>query len=152
MPQSKLTSQDIMPKVRTVLKKATTQVKGKNIFMTAYQILAALPDGTRNQLLGYYGQGGKNSGNIPAATKVVSEAAEMVPDVEIVYFDTRFAAFMIENGPQINSVTPSADYCGLFRLPDGSPKARRGRLAPGIRSATLSSPRRSRRSPSPAGP
>lgn len=130
MPQwVMITSKDIVKNVEVVLRKATKREVGKNIFMTAYQILAALPRSVRKRLIRDYGQGGKGSGNIPAATKVVSEAAEEVANVEIVYMDTRRMWFVIPTTTGKNRVKPSRNtYCGLFRLPDGSPTARRCNL------------------------
>lgn len=130
MPQRvKITSKDIVQNVEVVLREAATREAGNNIFMTAYQILAELPPSVRKRLIRDYGQGGKGSGNIPAATKVVSEAAEVVANVEIVYMDTRCMWFVIPTTTGKNWVKPSGQkYCALFRLPDGSPTARRCKL------------------------
>lgn len=137
MPQPRLSPQSLIPKVQTVLKDAAKRNKGKNMFMTSYQILALLPEASRKRLIRDYGLGGKGSGHVPAATTVVSEAAQMVPDIEIMYFDTRFAFFEVPDGVKRDRVEPSAIYCGLFRLPDGSQDGRICKLPPGTAASTF---------------
>lgn len=143
MPQTVLTSQAILSKVQTVLKNATKREKGKNSFLTAYQILSALPETIRKRLIRQYGFGGKGAGQVPSAPQIVSEAAERVPDVEIMYLDTRCVSFVVDSGTTKRVVNPSGRYCGLFRLPDGSHTARRCVLPPGTATTTLA-PRPSR--------
>ncbi len=127
-----------MPKVAAVLKKAARRAAEKNIFLSAYQILQQLPDRDRRQLLKQYGQGGKTSGNDPAATEVVMAAALLVPDIEVMYMDSQDVRFLVENQGKQDVLEPAGrKWFGIYRVPNGSPKSRRCKLPFMVKSTTL---------------
>lgn len=149
MPQVPVSRQEVVkwvPKVAKVLKQATKRADNRNIFLSAYQILQLLSLRERQQLLNKYGQGGLNSGNIAAATTVVQKAAVLVPDVEIMYMESRHVQFLIldNNKKALDVVTPAGKrYFALYRIPTGSKQARRCKLPPSVGSQTLTTRRRS---------
>jgi hypothetical protein len=82
-------------------------------YMTAYQILEDLPTPVRDQLILERGLPGQGSGNNYASATVVSDAAQMLPGIQIEFLQTQHVIFEVA-GHQIRSSSPS---CGLYRLP-----------------------------------
>jgi len=80
---------DILGDVEKVLRNARTGKGTEPAFLTAFQILEALPEQLRDQLIAERTRGGKGAGVTYAAPSVVSDAAEMIPGIEITYLDTQ---------------------------------------------------------------
>lgn len=149
----------LVPKVASVLKKATKKGGARNVFLSAYQVLQELDPKIRDGLLNKFGQGGDGSGNVPAATKVVMKALLKVPDIEIMYMYSNHATFWVLNGNVVpavkkrrnkfgigvlEDVTPAGDeYFAIYRLPTGSTRSRRCKLPFGTAAASVKA--RSRR-------
>jgi hypothetical protein len=96
---------DIVDDVKTVLLRCP-------VFISAYQILEELPSALRDRLIAERGWPGEGSGNYYAAASVVSDAAETIKGVEIVFARTKNLKFEVA-GQDRRSSSPS---CGLYRL------------------------------------
>ena len=152
MPRVSVSVQEIkqiwVPKVTRVLKKETSRAGNYNLFLSAYQILQLLPKRDRQRLINLYGQGGLRSGNIPAATAFVMRAVCRVPDVEIIYMESRYVRFCVTNKRSTNPrkvdlIHPAnSQYFALYRIPAGHADSRICDLDPGIGSPTLATRRR----------
>jgi hypothetical protein len=80
---------EIADDVRQVLLSAPDAGQYGRCFLTAYQILERLPNATRDRIIAERGHGGQGAGVYYAAPSVVSDAAEMLPGVEIMSLDSR---------------------------------------------------------------
>jgi len=85
-------------------------------YITAYQILELLPADIRDRLIEERGVPGEGSGNNYAAASVVSDAAEMLDDIEIVFIDTSCLYFNLTYRGKTVLVRPSDSNVGLYRL------------------------------------
>ncbi len=74
---------DIVADVRGVLERFDRRYSSVQPFLTAYQILQQLPEQLQHRLIEERGRAGKNSGTYYSAASVVSDAAEMLDDIEI---------------------------------------------------------------------
>lgn len=128
--QTARTRTDLMPKdilgaVKKVLKNVLTSSRNERTYLTAYQIVDRLPERLRDRLIrergrgGVRGEGGRDAGGSYAAPGVVSDAAQMLPDIEIDFIETRDLTLIV--GSQ-EIVPGSTQTCALYRLP----KQRRG--------------------------
>ena len=108
---SNLMPSDIREEVKNVLE---NNLEGNNgSFLTAYQILGKLSSTTKERLIKERGTPGSGSGNYYAAASVVSDAAEMLTNIEIEYLETCFLHILLKNGIEI---TPGNQSIGLYRL------------------------------------
>lgn len=82
-------------------------------YVTAYQILERLSPATRDRLISERGKPGLHSGNYYAAASVVSDAAEMIPGIEIAFLETSFISVTLKDGTDI---TPGNKNVGLYRM------------------------------------
>jgi hypothetical protein len=82
-------------------------------YLTAYQILEQLPQPIRDRILAERGTPGLGSGNYYAAANVVSDAAEMISGIQIVFLETSSIKIILNNGTDI---TPGNKNVGLYRL------------------------------------
>ena len=111
---SKLMPTDIKEEVRAVLERTHNDPQRGRSYITAYQILENLPSQIRNQLIEERGTPGQGSGKYYAAASVVSDATEMVPDVEIAFLDSSSLKIMLKDGTDV--VKPGNANVGLYRL------------------------------------
>lgn len=101
---------DIQDEVREILIKAR-DAKHSPCFLAAHQIVARLPEQTRQRLVEERGLGGHGSGDQYTAASVVSDAAEMV-GAEVVWLDADGVRFQMAD----QDVTPGANKIALYRL------------------------------------
>ena len=109
---SNLMPSDIKDEVESVLKNMPIHPRGR-AFLTAYQILERLPSATKDQLITERGTPGLGSGNYYAAANVVSDAAEMVSEIEIELLETSSLSVSLANG---NNIAPGNKNVGLYRI------------------------------------
>lgn len=109
---SNLMPSDIKDEVESVLKNLPIHSRGRS-YLTAYQILEHLPSETRKQLMGERGTPGLGSGKHYAAASVVSDAAEMIPDIDIAFLETSFLSVILKDGKDI---VPGNKNVGLYRI------------------------------------
>jgi len=81
-------------------------------FLTAYQILDRLSQQTKDQLIVERGAPGKGAGIYYSAASVVSDAAEKIHGIEIVFLDTSDIKILLNE----EDITPGNRYVGLYRL------------------------------------
>ena len=112
-----LMPKDIAPLVAEVLRSAS-QADGEHpYFLTAYQILDRLPDDIRTRLIQERTLGGSGAGVRYGAPSVVSDAAEMLPNIRIDYIDNRGIQVQVAG----QTITPGFEVCGIYRIePDNS--------------------------------
>jgi hypothetical protein len=111
---SNLMPSNIKTEVETVLRSVQVNSGGRGrSYLTAYQILEQLQQHTRDRLLAERGTPGLGSGNYYAAANVVSDAAEMISGIEIVFLETKSLKIILNNGTDI---TPGNKNVGLYRL------------------------------------
>jgi hypothetical protein len=103
---------NIRDEVRDVLARASRGKGDETTFLTAYQILARLPEAIRARLIDERQLGGKGTGVHYAAASVVSDAAEQIQGVEVRYLDTRQLTIHVAG----QLVEPGYQVCGLYRL------------------------------------
>jgi hypothetical protein len=111
---------DLMPneitdEVRQVLLSAPDAGQYGRSFLTAYQILERLPNATRDRLIAERGHGGQGAGVRYAAPSVVSVAAAMLPDIEIMSVDSRGLTIEVDARP----ITAGSGQTALYRLRRG---------------------------------
>jgi uncharacterized membrane protein YgcG len=106
----KLMPSDIKDEVKDVLENMRSR---GHSYLTAYQILERLPDTTRDRLIAERGVPGLKSGNYYAAANVVSDAAEMISNIEISFLETSSLSITLKDGTDI---TPGNANVGLYRL------------------------------------
>lgn len=110
---SNLMPSDIRDDVAAVLEQARKAGGPAGPYLTAYQILAMLPQPLRNVLLQQRGLPGSGAGVHYSAASLVSDAAELLPNVQKSCLDSRHVHFIIDGHPPIE-----AGYgVGLYRLP-----------------------------------
>lgn len=115
-----LKPKDITGAVKKVLKDVLLGSRGERTFLTAYQIVDRLPEKLRNRLIrergrgGVRGEGGRDAGVAYAAPGVVSDAAQMLPDIEIDFIETRDLTLVV--GTQ-EIIPGSTQTCALYRIP-----------------------------------
>ncbi|HUT72871.1 MAG TPA: hypothetical protein VMW89_19545 [Desulfatiglandales bacterium] len=110
----KLMPTDIKEEVKAVLKRTLNDPRYGRSYLTAHQILEKLPSQIRDQLIKERGTPGQGSGKYYAAASVVSDAAEMLPDIEIVFLDSSSLKVMLKDGTDL--VAPGNPNVGLYRL------------------------------------
>lgn len=103
---------DIISEVREVLENAFCGKGKQPCYLTAYQILDRLPRYIGERLILERGLGGRGNGTHYSAASVVSNAAEMIGNVETVFLDTEGIRLRI--GEQ--DVAPGSRSCGLYRI------------------------------------
>ena len=108
---SNLMPSDIMDDVERVLENMPIHSRGRS-FLTAYQILERLTSTTRDRLIAERGTPGLGSGNYYAAASVVSDAAEMVSEIEIAFLETSSLSVSLAN----NDIAPGNKNVGLYRI------------------------------------
>src|SRR5260370_22968726 len=96
---------NIVDEVRQVLQSAIDAGRYGRCFLTAYQILERLPDSTRDRLIAERSRGGHGAGVHYAAPSVVSDAAEMLPGIEIMARDSRGLTIQFAAQP----ITPDSE-------------------------------------------
>lgn len=104
---------DIIDDVRGVLEHARAGKGTERHYLTAYQILAALPSQVRDTLIQQRGLPGAGAGVHYSAASLVSDAAEQVPGVQKAYLDSRYLSFEVDQ----RTVAAGYGVCGLYRLP-----------------------------------
>lgn len=109
---SNLMPSDIKDEVERVLENMPIHSRDRS-FLTAYQILDRLSATTRDQLIAERGTPGLGSGNYYAAASVVSDAAEMVSEIEIALLETSSLSVRLANGKDI---APGNKNVGLYRI------------------------------------
>jgi hypothetical protein len=103
---------DIKEEVKAVLKNMPIHSSGRS-YLTAYQILERLPSTTRDRLMKERGTPGLGSGKYYAAASVVSDAAEMISNIEIALLETSSLSIKLRSGEDIE---PGNKNVGLYRL------------------------------------
>ncbi|HPL62886.1 MAG TPA: hypothetical protein PK587_03875 [Syntrophales bacterium] len=110
---SNLMPKDIMVDVESVLRAVQVDPKGRGrAYLTAYQILEQLPQPMKDQLIRERGTPGMGAGRPYAAASVVSDAAEKIPGIEIVFLETSSIKILLNE----TDITPGNKYVGLYRL------------------------------------
>lgn len=105
---------DIKEEVNAVLENMRIHPTGRRrSYLTAYQILEKLSSETRDRLIAERGTPGLGSGQYYAAASVVSDAAEMISDIEIVFLETSYLSITLGDGTDIAPGNPNV---GLYRL------------------------------------
>lgn len=110
---SNLMPADIIDEVRKVLEHAKSGKGTERHYLTAYQILAALPPQIRDAVIQQRGLPGVGAGVHYSAASLVSDTAEQVPGVEKAYIDSRHMSFQIDH----RAVAAGYGVSGLYRLP-----------------------------------
>ncbi len=105
---------DIKDDVEVILKGILKDSRYGRSYLTAYQILEELPSKIRDRLINERGMPGQGAGNYYAAASVVSDAAEMLQDIEIVFLDTSSLKVTLQD--DTNLVSPGNADVGLYRL------------------------------------
>ncbi len=105
---------DIKDDVKTVLKGTLKDSQYGRSYLTAHQILEKLPSQIRDQLIKERGMPGQGAGKYYAAANVVSDAAEMLPGIEIVFLDASSLKIMLRDGTDL--ISPGNPNVGLYRL------------------------------------
>ena len=108
---SKLMPRDIKDEVESVLENMPIHQRGRS-YLTAYQILEGLQSTTRDRLIDERGTPGLGAGVYYAAASVVSDAAEMVSEIEIALLETSSLNVCLANG---NNIAPGSKNVGLYR-------------------------------------
>jgi hypothetical protein len=103
---------EITNDVRQVLSSASRGKGNRPNFLTAYQILDRLPAPIQQRLIAERTLGGTGAGVSYAAPSVVSDAAEMLQDIDIDYMDSQGVMVTVAG----QAVEPSNVVCGLYRL------------------------------------
>lgn len=103
---------DIKDDVKVVLKGIQKDSQYGRSYLTAHQILEKLQK--RDQIIKERGMPGQGAGKYYAAANVVSDAAEMLPGIEIVFLDASSLRIMLRDGTDL--VTPGNPEIGLYRL------------------------------------
>ena len=104
---------DIIVYVETVLTGVQVDPKGRGrAYLTAYQILEQLPQQIKDRLITERGTPGMGAGKHYAAASVVSDAAEKIPGIEIVFLETSSIKIMLNE----TDIAPGNKYVGLYRL------------------------------------
>lgn len=114
-----LMPRDITMEVQNILKRVPVNSNGRGrSYLTAYQILEQLPHPIRERLVTERGNPGKNSGNYYAAANVVSDAAEMITNIDIAFLDTSSLKINLNvvTIDGTNIITPGNPNVGLYRL------------------------------------
>ena len=109
---TKLMPTDIKEDVKRVLEGIPANA-GVNPFVTAYQILERLPQNIKDQLISERGPAGKGGGYYYSTASVVSDAAEMLDDIEIMALATTNLQIFINNESVIQAGNQNV---GLYRL------------------------------------
>jgi hypothetical protein len=81
-------------------------------YLTAYQILEQLPQQIKDQLINERSTPGMGAGKHYSAASVVSDAAEKVTGIEIVFLETSSIKIMLNE----SEIAPGNKYVGLYRL------------------------------------
>ena len=108
----KLMPSDIKEEVKAVLKNMPIHSSGRS-YLTAYQILERLSSTTRDRLMNERGTPGLGSGQYYAAASPVSDAAEMISDIDIAFLETSSLSITLKDGKDI---VPGNKDVGLYRL------------------------------------
>ena len=103
---------DIVDEVRQVLSRAIDANRYGRSYLTAYQILDRLPAPIRNRLIAERTAGGRGAGVSYAAPSVVSDAAETLPDIEIMAVESGGITIQVAG----QGIAPGASAVGLYRL------------------------------------
>ena len=111
---TKLMPTDIKDEVQAVLQKGKKDSRYGRSYLTAHQLLEKLPSQIRDQLIKERGTPGQGAGKYYASASVVSDAAEMLPDIEIVFLDSSALKVLLKDGTDL--VTPGNLNIGLYRL------------------------------------
>lgn len=111
---SNLMPTGVKDKVQAVLNSLKKDPTYGRSYLTAHQILEELPSQIRDQLIKERGMPGQKSGTYYSAASVVSDAAEMLPDIEIAFLDSSSLKVMLNDGTDL--VVPGNPNIGLYRL------------------------------------
>ncbi len=103
---------DITAAVADILRSASRADGNHPYFLTAYQILNRLPQDIRTRLIRERTMGGRGAGVSYGAPSVVSDAAEMLPNIKIDYIDNRGIQVEVAG----HTITPGFEVCGIYRL------------------------------------
>lgn len=109
---------DIVEAVERVLKDASKGKArhGEPWFLTAYQILARLPEEMRTWMIDKYGRPGRGGGqHNSAALQVARIAARLVGEENKAYLDTGDIFFDVKLAD--GHVQAGYELCAIFRLP-----------------------------------
>lgn len=105
---------DIRVEIEDVLKTVRNDPRRGRSYLTAHQILDKLPSALRDKIIQERGNPGQGSGKYYAAASVVSDAAEMLSGIEIVFLDSSSLKVMLKDGTGF--VAPGSPDIGLYRL------------------------------------
>lgn len=110
---SDLMPSDIVAEVDAVLRGVQEMPNSRGrAFLTAYQILDQLPKSTKDRLITERVAPGSGAGEHYSAASVVSDAAEMIFGIEILFLETSSIKIIV-NG---SDITPGNKYVGLYRI------------------------------------
>jgi hypothetical protein len=107
-----LMPKDIANDVRAVLLNARTGTGTQHHYLTAFQILARLPDDLRAQIIAERGFPGQGTGKHYNSASLVSDSAESIGGIEKTYMDTGGLEFYVDGKP----IVAGYGVCGLYRL------------------------------------
>lgn len=113
MPEGKLMPSDIVGEVERVLRGGAAGKGLYPVYLTAYQILEALPQAIRDRLIAERGMPGQGSGSHYGAAGVVGKAAMMLRGIEIAYVQSQSMVFEVDG----TIIRPGYHVCGIYRLP-----------------------------------
>jgi hypothetical protein len=108
-----LMPRDIVAEVDAVLRGVQEMPNSRGrAFLTAYQILDQLHQPTKGRLIAERGAPGSGAGEHYSAASVVSDAAEMISGVEILFLETTSIQIIVNE----SDITPGNKYVGLYRV------------------------------------
>jgi len=110
---SNLMPNQIQVEVENVLRGVQDIPNGRGrAYLTAYQILDQLPQQIKERLIAERGAPGLGAGQHYSAASVVSDAAEKISGIEIVFLETSSIKIIVNE----SDITPGNKYVGLYRL------------------------------------
>lgn len=104
---------EIVEEIKEVLENINRNNQETKPFVTAYQILEELPHDLKNRIIKERGRPGKDSGTYYSAASVVSDAAEMLANIEIRTINTIHLKIKCEGYQIIDAGNPNV---GLYRI------------------------------------
>ena len=108
----KLKPSEIVDEVREVLENASSGKGESPHYLTAYQILDRLPDALKDRIISERGPSGKGAGSHYSSASLISDAAELVEDIEISYLDARGLSMTVGN----LGIQAGFEVCGIYRI------------------------------------
>jgi hypothetical protein len=110
---SNLMPRDIRDEVEGILQNTQDDPNRGHSYLTAYQVLIQMSEATRTRLINERGTPGQGAGTYYSAASVVSDAAELIPGIEIAFIDTAFLNISLQDEADI---IPGNSNVGIYRV------------------------------------